>query len=58
MSTEMENPKTLLEKVDAASNLVGQMYLAHKIKDEKTFEEAHKKAGELLAEAIDLIDEE
>lgn len=54
----MENPKTLLEKVDAASNLVEQMYIAYKMKDEKTFEEAHQKAGELLAGAIDLIDEE
>lgn len=58
MSIEMENPKTLLEKVDAASNLVEQMYIAYKMKDEKTFEEAHQKAGELLAGAIDLIDEE
>lgn len=57
MSIEMENPTTLLEKVDAAFNLVEQLYLAHKIKDEKTFEEAHKKAGELLADAIELIGE-
>ena len=34
----MENPKTLLEKVDAASNLVEQMQIAHAVKDEKTFQ--------------------
>lgn len=54
----MNNPKTLLEYVDAASNLVEQMYLAHMIKDEKKFKEAHDKAGKFLFEALQLIDEE
>lgn len=30
----MNNPKTVAEKIDAAANLVEQMYLAHMIKDE------------------------
>ena len=53
----MQNPKTLLEKVDAAANLVEQMYLAHQMKDEKRFNEAHGKAGNLLFEATQMIDE-
>jgi hypothetical protein len=58
MSIEMNNPKTLLEKVDAAANLVEQMYLAHMMKDDKTFDKAHKKAGTLLFEATQMIDED
>lgn len=51
MSIEIENPKTAFEKIDAAANLVEQMYLAHMIKDEKHFKEVHKKAGDLLFKA-------
>lgn len=54
----MNNPKTLLEKVDAAANLVEQMYLAHMMKDDKMFDKAHKKAGTLLFEATQMIDED
>jgi len=57
MSIEMDSPKTLLEKIDAASNLVEQMYLAHMIKDEAKFKEAHQKAGTFLFEAINMADE-
>jgi hypothetical protein len=52
MSIEMKNPKTAVEKIDAAANLVGQMYLAHQIKDEKHFQEVHKKASKLLFDAL------
>jgi hypothetical protein len=51
MSIEINNPKTLLEKVDAAANLVEQMFLAHMVKDEKMFSEAHNKASKLLFDA-------
>lgn len=57
MSIEMGNPKTLLEKIDAASNLVEQMFLAHMMKDEAKFKEVHKKAGELLFDAVRMADE-
>lgn len=57
MSIEINNPKTLLEKVDAAANLVQQMYLAHMIKDESKFKEAHSKATELLFDATQMADE-
>ncbi len=57
MSIEMNNPKTFLEKVDAAANLVEQMYLAHMVKDEQKFKEAHEKASALLFEAIQEIEE-
>lgn len=57
MSIEMENPKTLLEKVDAASNYVEQMMLAHMIKDEERFKQAHKEASGLLFDATRMIEE-
>jgi glycosylphosphatidylinositol transamidase (GPIT) subunit GPI8 len=57
MSIEMENPITILEKIDAASNLVQQMYLAHTIRDEVKFRDAHRQASELLADAIEMCDE-
>ena len=53
----MDNPKSLLEKVDAAASLVQVMYLAHMVRDELKFKEAHKKATKLLAEATEMIDE-
>ena len=58
MSIKMENPKTLLEKIDAASNLVEQMHIAYMMKDEKTFTDAHRRAGDLLLEAMGMIDED
>lgn len=59
MSIEMENPKTLMEKIDAAANLVEQMSLAHTIKDESHFKKCHKEAGELLFDAINkLVDDD
>lgn len=53
----MDNPKTLLEKVDAAANLVQQMYLAHVVRDEAKFKAAHQKATALLFDATQMIDE-
>jgi hypothetical protein len=47
MSIEIENPTTLLEKADALTNLIEQMYLAHRTHNEPMFEKAHKKAGEI-----------
>jgi hypothetical protein len=58
MSIEIENPTTLLEKVDAAANLVAQMRLAHMMHDEKQFNYAYQKASTLLADATSMIDEE
>src|SRR5688572_5995972 len=52
MSIEIENPKTIAEKIDAAANLVEQMMLSHAIKDEAHFKYAHKKAGSLLFDAL------
>jgi hypothetical protein len=52
MSINMKNPKTPLEKADAISNLVEQMWLSHRIRDEKHFEECHDKAGSLCFELI------
>lgn len=52
MSIEMDKPKTAFEKIDAASNLVEQMMLAHTIKDESHFRSCHRKAGQLLFDAL------
>lgn len=48
MSINLENPKTLIEKIDAARNFIEQMGLAHAIDERGT---AHKRAGDLLFEA-------
>jgi hypothetical protein len=58
MSIEMDNPATALEKIDAAANLVEQMFLAHTIKDESRFKYAHQKAGQLLFDAMRQIEDE
>ena len=54
MSIEMENPKTKLEKIDAITNLIEQMYLAHKTHNETMFQKAYDEAGEL---GFDLLNE-
>lgn len=51
MSINLENPKTLIEKIDAARNFIEQMGLAHAIDDEAQFTYAHKRAADLLFEA-------
>ena len=51
MSIEMDNPQTVLEKLDAISNLVEQMFMAHTIRDEEYFKEVHRKAGKLCFDA-------
>lgn len=51
MSIEVDNPKTILEKIDAAANLVEQMNLAKITHDDAHFKKCHKKAGDLLFEA-------
>ena len=56
MSIEMENPKTALELVDAASNLVAQMMLAHRMRDESRFNEVHEKAADFLHRAVQVLD--
>lgn len=58
MSIEMENPKTVLEKLDAAANLVEQMHMSHMIKDEARFKYAHEKAGSLLFDAMRQLEDE
>lgn len=57
MSIEMENPKTLMEKIDAAANLVEQMNMAHMIKDEAHFKKCHQKAGQFLFDAMRKLEE-
>lgn len=53
----MENPKTLLEKVDAAANLVEQMMLAKTINDDNRFKKAHQEAGKLLFDVMREMEE-
>ena len=53
----MENPESVYEKVDAAANLVEQMFMAYQINDKKHFEKVHKKAGDLLFKAMRQLEE-
>lgn len=57
MSINLENPQTAFEKIDAAANFVEQMQLAHAIRDEERFKLAHKRAGELLFDAMRQMEE-
>lgn len=57
MSIEIENPKTLTEKIDAAANLVEQMNMAHMMKDEAHFKKCHQKAGKFLFDAMRKLEE-
>jgi hypothetical protein len=58
MSIEMKNPQTKIEKADAAANWVEQMFLAHSIKDEDMFKNAHEQAGKLLFNLTRDLEEE
>lgn len=52
----MENPKTVLEKVDASRNLVAQMMLAHRMRDESHFMKCFERTQQLLNEAVSELD--
>lgn len=56
MSIEMQNPQTIHEKIDAAWNLVEQMSLAHKIKNDDHFNICHEEAVKLLSEVATYLD--
>ena len=55
MSIEMDSPVTALEKADALTNLVEQMYMAHKIRNEYKFEEAYNKAGDIGFDLLQML---
>jgi hypothetical protein len=57
MSIEMDNPETPLEMADALTNLVEQMYMAHKVGDERRFESAHKRAGEIGFDLVNKLND-
>jgi hypothetical protein len=51
MSIEMENPKTVIEKIDAAANYVAQAEIAVLANDRSHLMRALEEAGKLLHEA-------
>ncbi len=57
MSIELENPKTAYEKADALTNLIEQMVIAHKIKDETRFNFAQRKARNIGFELVQMLEE-
>jgi hypothetical protein len=58
MSIEIDNPKTVVEKIDATANLVEQMMLSHTIGDNEHFKKVHKKAGDFLFNAMRQLQDE
>jgi hypothetical protein len=56
MSINLVDPPTVRGKIDAAANLVEQMWLAHSINDEKHFKKCHQNAGKLLFDAMRQLD--
>jgi len=57
MSIKIDNPKTTLEKVDAAANMVEGMYLAFSVNDAEKFFQLHNKTSKLLFEALNELEE-
>lgn len=57
MSIELENPETVLGKVDAAANYVEQISLAFTIGDRQRVEFAISEARRLLSTALEQIEE-
>ena len=55
MSIEMKNPQTLVEKLDAASNLVAQLKLSHDVGDKPHFARTYEKAIKLVMDALDAV---
>lgn len=58
MSIEMENPKTLLELVDAAANHVAQIRIALMIGDNQKASASVESAADLLHRAVLKADEQ
>lgn len=58
MSINLENPETVLGKVDAAANYVAQIQLATIIGDQKRVEKAISEAARLLHEAMVQLERE
>lgn len=52
MGINVTNPKTPLEKADAAANLLEQMFLAHQCGDAKRLRDAYNKAQRILADLV------
>jgi len=50
--------ETLLQKVDTLTNLVEQMLLAHRMRDEKKFNEAHDNAAKTGFEITKALQED
>jgi hypothetical protein len=57
MSIEMETPETLIEKIDAAWNYIGQARLASAVGDQVKLLEVLDKAGELLGASMEILQE-
>jgi hypothetical protein len=58
MSIEMDNPKTIMELIDAASNHVAQIRIALMIGDLRKAEDSIDRSSELLAKALSKCEEE
>lgn len=52
MSIEMDNPQSKLEKIDAASNLIGQIGIALAIGDVEHAKQCQKKSMNLLMSVL------
>lgn len=53
----MENPETVIEKIDAAWNYIGQARLASAVGDQVKLFEVLDKAGELLGASMEILQE-
>jgi hypothetical protein len=56
MSIKMEDTETLMEKMDALTNLIEQMNLSYEIGDRGHFKASYKKAGDLGFDIMRLLE--
>ena len=57
MSIEMDNPQTLVEKIDAAANYVAQIRIASMVGDKAHITSCVDKASKLLFDACLMAEE-
>lgn len=56
MGVNTTDPKTPIEKAEAAANLVEQMSLAHRMGDIVRFKDVHAKCSRILHELVEQLD--
>ena len=57
MGIKVKDAQSAVEKADAIANLIEQMHMAHRLKDEETFKKAHKRASDYAFQLVRFLEE-